>query len=84
MNELLFALVLLMLLIAVALGGTKRRSLRNALFDGPWPYYAKRPISRPEQVLYHRLTATFPDHIVLVQVPVSRVLGVKRGFNFHV
>jgi hypothetical protein len=84
MKELLFTLVLLMLLIAVALGGTKRRSLRNAMFDGPWPYYAKRPMSRPEQVLYHRLTAALPDHIVLAQVQVSRILGVKRGFNFQV
>jgi hypothetical protein len=24
-----------------------------------------------------------PEHIVLAQVQVSRVLGVKKGFNFH-
>jgi hypothetical protein len=84
MKELLFTLVLLMLMFAVALGGTKRRSLRNAVFHGPWPYYSKRPMSRPEQVLYHRLLAALPDHIVLAQVQVSRILGVKRGYNFHV
>lgn len=48
-----------------------------------WPFYVKRPLSQPEQVLYHRLTRALPDHIVLAQVQVSRVLGVKKGANFH-
>jgi len=34
-------------------------------------------------VLYHRLIRALPEHIVLAQVQVSRVLGVKKGFNFH-
>jgi hypothetical protein len=34
-------------------------------------------------VLYHRLSRALPEHIVLAQVQVSRVLGVKKGFNFH-
>ena len=50
---------------------------------GPWPFYAKRPLSNPEQVLYHRLVAALPGHIVLAQVQVSRVLGVKKGFKFN-
>jgi len=48
-----------------------------------WPFYVKRPLSQPEQVLYHRLIRALPDHIVLAQVQVSRVLGVKKGANFH-
>ena len=51
--------------------------------DGEWPFYARRPLSTPEQILYHRLVKALPDHIVLAQVQVSRVLGVKKGFNFH-
>ncbi len=46
-----------------------------------WPYYAKRVLSSPEQVLYHRLVAALPDKLVLAQVQVSRVLGVKRGYG---
>jgi len=57
-----------------------RRGLRAGK---EWPFYAKRPLSQPEQVLYHRLVAALPERIVLAQVQVSRVLGVKRGFNFH-
>src|SRR4051812_4207647 len=37
----------------------------------------------PEQVLYHRLVAALPGEIVLAQVQLSRVLGVKKGFNFN-
>ena len=48
-----------------------------------WPFYAKRPLSQPEQVLYHRLVQALPGRIVLAQVQVSRVLGVKREFNFY-
>lgn len=49
--------------------------------EEPWPYYARKPLSNPEQVLYHRLVSALPDHIILAQVQMSRLLGVKRGFN---
>jgi len=48
-----------------------------------WPFYVRKPLSQPEQILYHRLIRALPEHIVLAQVQVSRVLGVKKGFNFH-
>jgi hypothetical protein len=40
-------------------------------------------MSQPEQVLYYRLVRALPEHIVLAQVQVSRVLGVRKGFRFH-
>jgi very-short-patch-repair endonuclease len=43
----------------------------------------KRLLTQPEQVLYHRLVKALPNHIVLAQVQVSRVLGVKKGSRFH-
>jgi hypothetical protein len=49
----------------------------------PWPFYVKRLLSQPEQVLYHRLVKALPNHIVLAQVQLSRVIGVKKGFRFH-
>jgi hypothetical protein len=48
-----------------------------------WPFYVRKLLSQPEQVLYHRLIRALPEHIVLAQVQVSRVLGVKKGFNFY-
>jgi hypothetical protein len=79
----LLALVLLLLVLAaVALAILKKRGLFGTS-ENLWPFYVKRPLSSPEQVLYHRLVKALPDHIVLAQVQVSRVLGVKKGFNFH-
>lgn len=48
-----------------------------------WPYYVRRLMSPPEQVLYHRLACALPENIVFAQVQVSRVLGVKRGYSFR-
>jgi hypothetical protein len=77
---LLLALAVTVAFVAVAV--LKRRSHRQDSHVS-WPFYAKRPLSQPEQVLYHRLVRALPDHIVLAQVQVSRVLGVKKGFSFH-
>jgi len=51
--------------------------------DGPWPFYAAKAMSPPEQVLYHRLCKTLPDNLVLAQVGLSRFLRVKKGNNFQ-
>jgi len=80
--KLLLPLGLLLILLAAVAVVVVTKKRRSADADGPWPFYAMRPLSEPEQVLYHRLVATLPGHVVLAQVQVSRVLGVKRGFNF--
>lgn len=65
-------------LVAIAL----RRSKRSK-DDGAWPYFARRPLSNPEQVLYFRLQRALPDHMVLAQVQLSRILGVKKGRRYQ-
>jgi hypothetical protein len=79
----LTTVLLLAFVVAVALVVIKRLGLLSGRASGVWPFYVKRPLSQPEQVLYHRLIRALPDHIVLAQVQVSRVLGVKKGANFH-
>ena len=79
MKLLLVVLLFLVVLAAFAL----LRKRRSATSDALWPYYAKRPLTPVEQVLYHRLVSALPEHIVLAQVQVSRVLGVKKGFKFN-
>ena len=81
MKFLLLALVLLGLAAVVVVILKKRASLGSG--DATWPFYVKKPLTQPEQVLYHRLVATMPDYIVLSQVQLSRVLGVKKGSNFN-
>ena len=75
--------VIVVLVLIVCLPVLSSLVRRGSRVRGEWPFYAKRPLSQPEQVLYHRLVQALPDRIVLAQVQVSRVLGVKKGFNFY-
>jgi hypothetical protein len=81
-KTLLFIAFLLVFAVLV-LAYLKKRGLLDGAATGPWPFYVKRPLTQPEQVLYHRLIRALPDHVVLAQVQVSRVLGVKKGANFY-
>src|SRR6185437_8057039 len=66
------------LLVPAALRRTKQGGT-----EGAWPFFAKKPLSQPEQVLYFRLLHALPEHIVLAQVQLSRILGVKKGDNYQ-
>ena len=76
----LFAALIALAIVALAL--LKKRGASGGS-GGAWPFYLKRLLSSPEQVLYHRLVSALPNHVVLAQVQVSRVLGVKKGSDFH-
>lgn len=83
--------MLFFVLLPLALGFVLFIALRRrpqAVPDAPgadmaWPFYARKPLSEPEQVLYHRLVAAMPECIVLAQVQLSRVLGVRHGANLY-
>ena len=70
------ATLVVFLLLTVAM--LKRKSPM-----GRWPYYPKKIMTKPEQVLFYRLLKALPDCIVLSQVQLSRVLGVEKGNNFQ-
>ena len=72
-------LILVVLLVATIFVFAIRKERQAA---AKWPFYAKKIMTSPEQVLFHRLNKALPEHIVLAQVQMSRVLGVKRGANF--
>src|SRR5712664_4099962 len=74
--------ILLIFVLVVFLAILKRRD-RSAAGPRPWPFYVKCLLTQPEQVLYHRLVKSLPNHVVLAQVQMSQVLGVKKGFRFH-
>jgi very-short-patch-repair endonuclease len=59
---------------------TRTKKIGN---DEVWPFYARKLLSQPEQVLYFRLVEALPDHVVLAQVQLSRLLGVKKGNNYQ-
>ena len=47
-----------------------------------WPVFPKQVLTPVEQTLYHRLIRAFPEHVVLAQVALSQLVGVKKGENF--
>ena len=76
------AVIVIVIVIAAALFVVAKTKKGGGVSEAPWPFYAKKPLSGPEQVLYFRLCKALPEHIVLAQVALSRILGVKKGNNF--
>jgi hypothetical protein len=77
-----FAFVLTAFVVAVAIVGALF-SIKQSRSSGNWPFYARKLLSAPEQVLYHRLVKALPDLLILAQVQVSRVLGVRKGYDLY-
>ena len=75
MKTVLF-IVVLFIVAGIVLAVLKKRG-SVGYGDRPWPFYAKKPLTQPEQILYHRLVKTLPECIVLAQVQLSRVLDRK-------
>lgn len=84
MVKVLLAVIILVVIVAAIVIALKKRRQPLDEDNEAWPFYAKKPLSEPEQVLYHRLVAALPQCIVLAQVQLSQVLGVNQGFNFGV
>ena len=79
---LIFLLLVVIVAVVVFLAFLKAKG-QGGIGDQAWPFYAKKPLSQPEQVLYFRLVQALPDHIILAQVQLSRLLGVKKGNDYQ-
>jgi hypothetical protein len=79
-NPFVIAVVLLLGAMLGVLVSTRRNAWRDV--QVAWPFYAKTPLASPQQVLYQRLVSALPGHIVLSDVEMAEVVGVKRGFDF--
>ena len=75
------SLLLLLVVVAVVFLAFLKAKSQGGSGNQAWPFYAKKPLSQPEQVLYFRLIEALPGHIILAQVQLSRLLGVKKGNN---
>ncbi|MFA5353652.1 MAG: DUF2726 domain-containing protein [Thermodesulfovibrionales bacterium] len=78
--DLIFLLLIVVAVMAVLVVLKKRR---GGVTGEVWPFYAKKVLSQPEQVLYFRLLQALPNHIILSQVQLSRLLGVKKGNSYQ-
>src|SRR5450759_2472748 len=76
-------LLFFVVVVVVVLALLKAKAQGGGLGDEAWPFYAKKPLSQPEQILYFRLVQALPEHIILAQVQLSRLLGVKKGNNYQ-
>lgn len=81
MNSILLLLIVVVAVIVVFV--VLKAKSQGGASDEAWPFYAKKPLSQPEQVLYFRLIQALPEHIILAQVQLSRLLGVKKGNNYQ-
>jgi hypothetical protein len=81
MGFILLIVILVVIFIAIVFFKSKSKSSSSA--NEIWPYYAKKPLTQPEQILYFRLVEALPEHIILAQVQLSRFLGVKKGNNYQ-
>src|SRR5687767_10200536 len=74
------ALAIMIALLLVAKWVLRRKSTSD---DQDWPVAAAPVLSKAEQIMYHRLTKTFPDQRILAQVALSQFLRVHKGANFY-
>jgi hypothetical protein len=70
------ALLAVFLLAFLAKSKTQKRTADE------WPVFAKPVLSQNEQAVYAKLVRAMPAHVVLAQVALSQVVGVKKGGNF--
>ncbi len=73
-------------IIAAAISGFASKNKRSwrkgakvSTNPSPAKFRAKRPLSAPEQILFGRLKAALPDHVILSQVSFSQFLFTKGG-----
>jgi very-short-patch-repair endonuclease len=83
MSSMVLLLVIVVGAIVVLAFLKARARAQGGADDEIWPFYAKKPLSQPEQILYFRLVQALPAHIILAQVQLSRLLGVKKGNNYQ-
>lgn len=78
-----FLLFLGLLVFFITVIASKSELPLPQLQEEIWPYYSKKSLTQPEQVMYHRLVEALPEKIILAQVQLSRFIGVNKGHDFN-
>ncbi len=79
----------LMLLVLLAFAGLLEVARKGFFTKGRavgahhWPVFPKKLLTPVEQQLYQRLIRAHPDRIVLAQVSLSQIIGVKQGHDLR-
>jgi very-short-patch-repair endonuclease len=67
--------------IAVILYALRKRAGREGADEATPPYYSKTPLTEPEKQLFNLLLQALPTHIVLAQVSMQALIGIRRNAN---
>lgn len=78
-----FLLFLGLLVFFITVIASKSELPLPQLQEEIWPYYSKKSLTQPEQVMYHRLVEALPEKVILAQVQLSRFIGVNKGHDFN-
>lgn len=84
MKTILIIAVLLIAAFAIFIA-LNRKSVKPELEELEVPgaklpdFYARKPLTEIEQAMYHLLVDALPMYIVLAQVQVSQLVGIKKG-----
>lgn len=85
-NFLWILIIIVAVIVFLAILKTKKETQTNdedEIKDEVFPFFAKKTVlSQVEQILYWRLIKALPDHVILAQVQLSQLLGVKSGENY--
>ena len=79
----IFVLIGVLLLIVLFNTIIKAKLQKEESGDGASdvPYFRKAVLTEVEQVLYHRLVEALPELIILAQVPMSGLVGIRKQGN---
>ncbi|MCX7175514.1 MAG: DUF2726 domain-containing protein [Proteobacteria bacterium] len=77
MNMSLLVLILVALFVVIAIAKLKRDKVEA--LQRPLRFFGKVPLTRTEQLLFHRLAQALPDCVVLAQVQISQLVGIEKG-----
>src|SRR3569623_1123934 len=79
----IFLLLGIIVVAAIVILAILKTKVQGGSGDEAWPFYAKKPLSQPEQTLYFRLVKALPAQNNHAQLQLSRFLRLKKGNDFE-
>ena len=79
----IFAIGIIASILAKKVNTPKGKKEQLPDFNQKWPYYKKRLLTKPEQILYFKLVEALPECLIFSQVQLSQILGVEKGNSYY-
>lgn len=79
----LFGLIAFVLCVLVVIGILKRIQAKKPTDSNDFAFFGKKPLTEPEQILYFRIREAVPECIVLAQVALPALVGIRSGNDYR-